>query len=184
MFRIFKKQTDPRVRLLYDAAVRGARTPAFYQSFGVPDTLDGRFDMVVFHIAPLIDRMRDGEGRITDEGQALFDTFVEDMEQNLRSLGVSDTTFPKKMKKIGQAFYGRFDAYRMSVADDARLREAIARNVLEDAQAADSAPVYALAAYFRAVHAAAADRDLLSGYTFPDPAPFLAAAPHGERVGA
>lgn len=175
MFRIFKQQTDPRVRQLYNEAVRSARTPAFYQSYGVPDTLDGRFDMVVFHIVPLIDGMRAEDGTITKAGQALFDTFVEDMEQNLRTLGASDTSFPKKMKKIGQSFYGRFEIYRRGLEDDAVLRDALARNIFEDAQRAGSVEVGALAAFFRASHDAATAADLMDGFTFPDPAAAYAA---------
>lgn len=182
MFRIFKKQTDPRVQRLYDEAVRGTRTALFYERFGVADTLDGRFDMLLFHLTPLINGMRDDTGQTTPEGQALFDTFVSDMEQNLRTIGASDTTFPKKMKKIGQSFYGRLAAYREGLGDETKLRDALARNILDDPDAAGSDEVAALAAYYRAVQSAADKADLLAGFRFPDPLGF--APPTEMQVGA
>lgn len=182
MFGFFKKQTDPRVLALYDRAVRAARTPTFYQNFGVADTLDGRFDMVVLHISPLIDGLRGEDGALTEEGQALFDTFVRDMEQNLRTLGASDTTFPKKMKKIGQAFYGRFNAYRSALADEAALATAIARNVLDDEARGESEEARALARYLAAAYAGARETGtkVLEDFAFPDPSAF---APGGADTG-
>lgn len=171
MFRIFSTNTpDPAVTRLYDRAIAQARQPIFYQSFNVPDTLQGRFDMVVFHVSPLIDQLRDEKGAITPQGQALFDTFVADMEQNLRTIGIGDTSVPKKMKQIGEAFYGRFDAYRMAGEDRAALAAAIARNILDKPEMAGSASAHAMAAYHLALREAAAGDAFQT--VFPDPAHF------------
>jgi len=189
MLRFFtKKKLNPAVRRLYDKAVTQARQPIFYQTFAVPDTLDGRFDMVVFHVWPLIDALRDEKGAITPDGQALFDTFVDDMEQNLRTIGVSDTSVGKKMKAIGRAFYGRFDAY-CRAADESALAVAIARNILEDVSAAEEAEARTLARYAVAMRERARGAaDLLAEYSFPDPADFadhdpaIAARVHASEV--
>ncbi|MCF3936361.1 ubiquinol-cytochrome C chaperone [Acuticoccus sp. M5D2P5] len=166
----FKSKPDAAVRALYDRAVAQARLPVFYQKYGVPDTLDGRFDMVVFHVSPLIDGLRHPDGTVTPDGQALFDTFVDDMEQNLRGMGVGDLTVPKRMKKFGAAFYGRFDAYRKSVADPDRLAATIARNVLGDEGRATTPQARALAAYYLAVvDAVRAADDMTREFAFPDP---------------
>ena len=172
MLRFFtKNKPNEAVRRLYQEAVAQARQPVFYQTFGVPDTLDGRFDMVVFHVWPLIDALRNENGGISSDGQALFDTFVDDMEQNLRGLGVSDTAFPRKMKTIGKAFYGRFDAYRK--ADDAdALARALARNVLGDESLSESAQARALAVYAAAMRDAAASGNIMVEFRYPDPAAF------------
>ncbi|MEM6847758.1 MAG: ubiquinol-cytochrome C chaperone, partial [Pseudomonadota bacterium] len=71
MFSFFRKKTNPAIEPLYQTVIAQARTPVFYQSYSVPDTLDGRFDMIVFHLTPLIDQLRDEEGAITPDGQAL-----------------------------------------------------------------------------------------------------------------
>lgn len=165
----FRDKTDPRVRALYDGAVAQARLPVFYRDFAVPDSVDGRFDMVLLHLVPLVDALRDDGGAIAPEGQALFDAFVDDMEQNLRAMGVGDITVPKKMKKLGEAFYGRFDAYR-GTDDRAAIAAVVARNVLGDGERATSPEALALADYALAVRAAASSP--LDGVTYPDPAPF------------
>jgi len=177
MLRFFRKRpTDPDVLCLYDEVVAKARAPVFYRPFAVPDTLDGRFDMVVFHLWPVIDALRDGNGHVNAAGQALFDTFVADMEGNLRTIGVGDTSFPKKMKAIGRAFYGRFEAYRTAHPDEAALAGAIARNILDDGDAARNPPARALARYANAMREAARTALPLNGFAFPDPADFAPGA--------
>lgn len=172
MFRFFfRNKQDPAVAALYERAVTQARTPTFYQEFSVADTFDGRFDMVVLHVAALTDALRDEAGRLTPQGQALFDAFLADMEQNLRTIGIGDTSVPKKMKAIGRAFYGRFDAYRKAGGDRAQLAAAIARNVLDTPDAPLSAPALALADYFVAL-TAVAPRTAAAPFAFPDPAAF------------
>ena len=166
----FRDKTDPRIRGLYDGAVAQARLPVFYRDYGVPDTVDGRFDMVLLHLVPLVDALRDEAGAIAPEGQALFDTFVDDMDQNLRAMGVGDLSVPKKMKKLGEAFYGRFDAYR-TTTDPAAIAAIVARNVLGDPGRAESPEARGLAAYHLAVREAA--RRPLDGVVYPDPARFL-----------
>lgn len=167
----FRNKQDPAVAALYARAVEQARQPSFYQNFGVADTIDGRFEMVVLHVAALVDALRDDAGALTPEGQALFDTFLADMEQNLRTIGVGDMSVPKKMKVMGKAFYGRFDAYRSAAADRARLAAAMARNVL-DAPDRLSAAAFALADYWLAL-AAAAPATAAAPFEFPTPEKFV-----------
>lgn len=167
----FRHKQGPAVRRLYDAAVAQARSSVFYTSYGVADTLDGRFEMVVFHITPLIDRLRDESGAISGGGQALFDTFLSDMDQNLRTIGIGDISIPKKMKKMGAAFYGRFDAYRRAHGDRGRLAAAFARNVLDAPDRPASREAFALADYYAALAQSAPAR-VEARPCFPDPARF------------
>jgi len=116
---------------LYGAAVAAARTPRFYAVLGVPDTLDGRFDMVGLHVFLLIDRLR----RATPPGPALaqsvFDAMFSDMDVNLREMGVGDLTVGKRVRAMWEAFHGRCAAYEgpLEAADEVGLAAAIARNV-------------------------------------------------------
>ena len=149
IFRLFRH--DPRTRTiaaLYGAIVAQARRPIFYLAFGVPDTAEGRFEMIALHVALLCRRLgREGEaGRSLSQG--VFDMFCRDMDHNLREMGVSDLRVPKTMRKLGEAFYGRLEAYDRALAadGDADLATALARNVLDGASAA--AP--RLAGYVRA----------------------------------
>ena len=174
IFRLFRR--DPRARTiaaLYGAIVAQARRPVFYLALGVPDTVEGRFEMVALHLALLCRRLgRDGAaGQSLSQG--VFDMFCRDMDDHLREMGVSDLRVPKTMRKLGEAFYGRLDAYDRALAqeDDEALAAALARNALDGASAA--AP--RLAAYVREATRrldAASLAQLHDGQvSFPDPDP-------------
>ena len=183
IFRLFRR--DPQaasITALYGAIVAQARHPGFYLDFGVPDTPEGRFDMIVLHLALVCRRLCRAEG--PDQGpartlsQAVFDMFCRDMDHNLREMGVGDLGVPKKMQKLGEAFYGRLDAYdrALAVAGEAELAAALGRNVL--GEGAPVAAVRRLAAYVRTAAddlAASSIADVGGGKLgFPDPATIAA----------
>lgn len=118
---------------LYRSIVAQARQPAFYGGDGVPDTPEGRFELLVLHAALTMRRLRrDGtEGR--DLAQALFDLMFRDLDRNLREMGVYDLVVPKRIRKMGEAFYGRAAAYDagLDAGDDAVLADALARNLFD-----------------------------------------------------
>lgn len=139
-FPLFRRTRNAdTIASLYGAIVAQAREPAFYTVCGVPDTAEGRFEMIALHVALFFRRVRaEGEsGRAL--GQEVFDLFCNDMEQNLREMGLSDTGVPKKMRRLGEAFYGRAAAYEAALqsSDRQALATAAARNVLAD-EAADA----------------------------------------------
>ena len=144
--RLGKSRTPPRgtIEAIYGMIVAQAREPLFYQGFAVPDTVNGRFDMVVVHLWMLLRRLR-----ATAEGatmaQALFDRFCADMDDNLREMAVSDVAVPRRMKAFGEAFYGRSIAYDKALAEGGEgLAQALARNILNTENAASA---HLLAAY-------------------------------------
>lgn len=172
LFRLFRRDPQaPTIAALYGAIVAQARVPAFYLAYGVPDTPDGRFDMIVLHLALLCLRLRRAGDMAQSLSQGVFDMFCRDMDHNLREMGVSDVRLPKTMRKLGEAFYGRLDAYDRALwADgDEPLVDALARNVLSGAS--DGAP--RLARYARAATqqlAVAPLAELRAGrLSFPDP---------------
>jgi cytochrome b pre-mRNA-processing protein 3 len=116
---------------LYCAAVAAARAPAFYAELGVPDTLDGRFDLVSLHVFLLIRRLRALPPPGAELAQAVFDAMFHDMDINLREIGVGDMSVGKKVKIMWEAFHGRSAAYQAALAetDMAALTAALARNV-------------------------------------------------------
>ena len=155
---------------LYVAAVAQARRPEFYAALGAPDTLEGRFELVVLHVHLLSRRL--GSGGQGPVAQALFDLMFRDFERNLRELGVGDPGIPRRVKAMVKAYYGRAASYEAGLAGpDGMLEEALARNVF--GRAADAA-AQALAVYVRAAVAglAAAPIEVLAGGSaaFP-PAP-------------
>ncbi len=120
---------------LYREIVRQARTPALYASFGVPDTLDGRFDLIVLHVYLVLRRLR-GHGRGASAfAQAVFDAMFADMDRSLREIGVSDHSIGKRVRDMVQAFYGRIAAYDRGFATAGGLETALLRNVYRDDEA-------------------------------------------------
>ena len=142
-------RSRPRERLgqsLYEGVVRQARDPAFYTRFGVADRIDARFELYTLHILLLVMRLRDEGERGAEAGQDLFNTYVSALDHALRELGVGDVSVGKKMRKLGEALYGRMTAWEGPLRDgDApALAASIARNVYESE---DIATGEALAAY-------------------------------------
>lgn len=135
---------------LYGAAVAASRAPDFYDRLGVPDTLDGRFDMVGLHAWLVIRRLGELPAPGAQVAQAVFDAFFADMDQNLRELGVSDLAVGKRVKTMWEAFHGRARAYAIALdsEDPAALPTALARNVWRVESAPEGAAV--LARYVRA----------------------------------
>ena len=150
---------------LYTAAVAAAREPYFYSELGIPDTLDGRFDLVGLHACLLIRRLRALPAPGGAVAQAVFDAMFSDMDINLRELGVGDMTVARNVRAMWEAFHGRAMAYEAALDDpDPRALEiALARNVWRG-EAAAGAPE--LAAAVRAHLAgldAVAPSELLAG---------------------
>jgi cytochrome b pre-mRNA-processing protein 3 len=132
-FNHFRKPRMPSrgtIGVIYGMIVTQAREPLFYRELAVPDTVNGRFDMVVLHIWMVLRRLKPGaDGQ--QLSQALFDRFCDDMDGNLREMGVGDLTVPKRMQAFGEAFYGRTAAYDLALAaGEEPLAQALCRNIL------------------------------------------------------
>lgn len=131
---------DEAPERLYAQIVAQARQPVFYARLGVPDTAEGRFDMIVLHAILVMRRLRGEGGAGRDLAQALFDALFRDMDANLREMGVSDVAVPKRVKGMARAFYGRAAAYdgAIDAADRPSLAVALRRNVYRNATDADA----------------------------------------------
>jgi cytochrome b pre-mRNA-processing protein 3 len=123
------------VATLYGAVVAQARLPAFYADFGVADTVEGRFDLLVLHLVLLLRRLgQESELRRSlgqELGQEVFGAFCRDLDANLREMGVGDLAGPKRMQKFAGAFYGRQAAYLEAItsAEPRAIENALARNI-------------------------------------------------------
>jgi cytochrome b pre-mRNA-processing protein 3 len=155
MFKVFSRhQQAPTIRVLYGVIVAQARAPSFYAAYLVPDTVEGRFDMIVLHLALVLRRLRREPAAIRALGQSVFDLFCTDMDHSLREMGVGDLAVPKQMRRLGEAFYGRALAYDRALEAEGgeRLVPALARNLFPAAGAAPPGAVR-LAGYVRAAEA-------------------------------
>jgi cytochrome b pre-mRNA-processing protein 3 len=143
----------------YVALVEQSRLPMFYAEAEVPDTIDGRFDVIALHMFLLSERARPHSPEFV---RALWEAFFSDMDRSLREMGASDTGIGKRIKKMVQAFYGRIDAYERTVDDVEAFKETLRRNLYRGVEVSDSA-VARVAAYVHEKRAvlAASDTDAL-----------------------
>ena len=154
MLKLFRRSRNrATIERLYGAIVAQARREAFYTDFAVPDTFDGRFELVLLHTVLVCHRLKDGDDLARALSQDVFDAFLANMDATLREIGVGDLTVPKRMKKIGEAFYGRAAAYDAALApagegEDA-LAVALARNILGHVEADAAERGAPLAEYVR-----------------------------------
>jgi cytochrome b pre-mRNA-processing protein 3 len=160
------------IEAIYGMIVTQAREPIFYRDLGVPDTVNGRFDLLLLHLWLLLRRLRTAQSG-AGLSQALFDRFCEDMDDNLREMGVGDQTVPKRMRAFGEAFYGRAQAYDQAIETGTEaLAQAICKNVL-NGTGMDHAQQ--LAAYARATESDLARADeatlLCASFKFPPALP-------------
>lgn len=145
---------------LYAAVVAQSRQPVFYSWLRVPDTIDGRFDLVALHAILLVGRLRAGPDEARRVAQELVDSMFADLEHGLRELGVSDQGLPRRMRAMASGFLGRMVAYDAALAEpsDQPLINALRRNLWGTVEVGPE-PVETMAAYVRAQHAALARQE-------------------------
>jgi cytochrome b pre-mRNA-processing protein 3 len=135
-----------------------ARHPVFFRDLNVPDTVDGRFDLVALHGWLVLERLK--AAGMDPAAQALTDILFIGFDEALREQGTGDMGMGRRMKAFANAFFGRLAAYG-GAKDEAQLAEALARNVWRGAAVDDHAR--SLAAYVACARAALAKGDLANG---------------------
>ena len=141
---------EAQARALYKAVVAQARQPGFYSECGVPDTVDGRFELIALHAYLVLQRLKSDPGDTEDLGQALFDIMFQDMDQSLRELGAGDLGVGPRIKLMVEGLYGRISAYESGLSGPAVELEAALRRNLFGTVSPEPAQVRAMAAYLRA----------------------------------
>lgn len=152
VFAFIKKlfvSPEPYGTALYDDAMLQSRRPVFFTDYGVPDALDGRFDLIVLHLCLLryilVAAGEDaGDGRML---QAMDERFVMDMDHALREIGVGDLSVGKQVKGMMAAYNGRWNAYQSAFerygadGSDAAVKESVFRNVYRGDEGADASAI-------------------------------------------
>lgn len=123
-------QDDDAIVALYAAVVQQARSPAFYAQLGVPDTVDGRFDLIIMHTMLAMRRLRSEGQPGEDLAPGLLNYMFKDMDRSLREIGVGDMSVGKHIKKMAKAFYGRSEEYEKGIDGSATaLNDALSQNL-------------------------------------------------------
>ena len=115
----FKKKKYETVHNdIYQKIVEFSRNKIFYTKFNVPDTIDGRFDMLVLITIIVVFRL----SKIKDEGiklsQKIFDIVFKDLDFSLRELGAGDVSVANNMKKLISSYMGRQKIYLKAFKND------------------------------------------------------------------
>lgn len=140
---------------LYAAIVARGREPHWYIDGAVADTLDGRFDMIAAVLSLVLLRL---EGERAQESVWLTELFVDDMEAQLRQIGVGDVVVGKHMGRMMSALGGRLAAYREGLEPDGDLEAALARNLYRG-EAVDDAALAHVASRLRFLYQALTGAD-------------------------
>ena len=144
---------ETRARALYERVVAQARQPGFYRDGGVPDTVDGRFELIALHAFLVLHRLKADPGDTEALGQALFDVMFRDMDQSLRELGAGDMGVGTRVKRMAQGLFGRIAAYEAGLSGPGaelgtELEAALRRNLFGTVTP-EPEQVQAMAAYLR-----------------------------------
>ena len=129
MFRGKNKPAVEFVEALYARTAERSRAAELYERFGIPDTLDGRFDSLALHAWMMIDRLRlepDGDAL----AQGFFNAMFRHLDLTLREIGVQDLGVGRRIKIMAEGFHGRALAYRGALAGkgELSLAEVLKRN--------------------------------------------------------
>jgi cytochrome b pre-mRNA-processing protein 3 len=145
---LFRASTPSGVLHCYSALVTAARNQFFFTQRQVPDTFDGRFELLALHAFFLQHRLRHER---PDAAQQLSECFFSDMDTALRELGIGDSGVKRRVKQMAKAYHGRLQVYAAAVTDGTEaLKTALARNLYGTVLHGDIAVLEAMAAYVRA----------------------------------
>lgn len=129
-FRRRKAQKEAAFTL-YELIVGRSREVFFYESLAVPDTMDGRFDVLTLHAVLFLRRIKQAGETGEELGREVAEALFKDMDHVLRELGVGDMSVARKVREMAEAFYGRAKAYDEGLEsnDETALQDALARNL-------------------------------------------------------
>ncbi|MBV9965617.1 MAG: ubiquinol-cytochrome C chaperone, partial [Alphaproteobacteria bacterium] len=112
MISLFRRNPlQKAAELAYCRIIEQARQPVFFAEIGVPDTIDGRFELICLHAFLFLHRLKGETARAAELGQRVFDAMFADFDRSLREMGTGDLSVGRQVKRMAQAFYGRIDAY-------------------------------------------------------------------------
>jgi cytochrome b pre-mRNA-processing protein 3 len=123
-----RKQRREAVMAAWNRIVARGRDPGLFAAWAVPDTLDGRFEMLALHAFLVLNRLK-RNAAAKDFAQILFDTMFADLDRGVREMGATDIGVGRRVKAMARGFYGRIAAYEKGLGDEAELHAALRRNL-------------------------------------------------------
>lgn len=151
------KRQREAYRPLYESVVNAGRDPAWYLDGQVPDTIDGRFDMISALLALVLVRMEQDKEQTRSASVLLTELFIDDMEGSVRQIGIGDLMVGKHVGKMVGALGGRLNAFRAAIGEGGDFQAVVVRNVFHDAPPSPAAAEFVskrLESHHRALAAA------------------------------
>jgi cytochrome b pre-mRNA-processing protein 3 len=166
MFALKRKRKTliDTAEMLYFSALKSARDPVFYKEYGVPDTVDGRFEMITLHVFILMSVLdKFGyQGKVLK--QPLFDVMFRDIEYAGREMGIGDLSIPKQMKRMMEGFNGRVFSYNKALnQDENALLKALEKNIYGTVTPPKKVIIMALSQYLKNNIKALKSNEILEG---------------------
>lgn len=156
--RFFEPSPDARqVHRLYNICVEQARGKFFYTELDIPDTPEGRFEMIVLHVFLLMERL----GQNSPPSRLLIESLIDDLDRNLREMGTGDISVGKKVKRLTNAAYARFRCYGTESPEAQQAM--MAREIFREESHPQAATLFAYRLQARDALAAVPEEELLSG---------------------
>lgn len=172
-----KKLYEAEAQQAYQSLLTQCRMPVFYAHYGVPDSYDGRFELLLLHAFFVYNRLiPDSKAEVQDVfSQALFDEMFRQLDLGLREAGAGDMSVPKHMRRMMLAHNGRVHVYQKALGSDEDLQDALRRNLYGTAPETPAGKIDAMGAYVHDCLSYLAGQDenkIRSGYIdFPSPEP-------------
>jgi cytochrome b pre-mRNA-processing protein 3 len=157
IFAMFKRSGNQRViERLHGDIVAAVRQPSLYADYGVDDTFDARYEVLILCATLLVRRLALSPSPGPEVSQELTDRIFSELDAAMREMGVGDLAVPKRIKKLAAAFLGRRKAYdaALSAASTEQMAASLSRNVYGLEPAEGAARAARLARYAFAVEAA------------------------------
>lgn len=162
-----RSHTRLTAREIYGSIVAAGRQIIFYETQGVPDTREGRFEMIALHVALVMLRLQRIGSDGVHLGRGVAEAFIGDMDDNMREIGIGDLAVPRKIKRAGAALFDRHRDYGRALAAEGLVAlEAAIGDALTAAGAGPGLDRPALARYTKTLAAqltATSDADCLAG---------------------
>jgi cytochrome b pre-mRNA-processing protein 3 len=126
-----KRIAKSSAQTLYGEIVSAARNPIFYRDLGVPDTVEGRFELIAAHLSLVLHRLGQAGAPGATIARALNESCITDLDDNMREIGISDLSVPRKIKKAAAALYDRHRDILAALSDpnNSALEAVLVRNI-------------------------------------------------------
>ena len=144
---------------LYLCLVEQARHPCFYRDHQIPDSVDGRYEVIALHVFLVLHRLKSSNPATHGLAQKLHDHFFADMDRCLREMGAGDLGVGKRVKRMAEGLYGRISAYEAALSDDGAAASALRRNLYGTQPEVSDRTIEAMMDYLRRQAAALAEQE-------------------------